>query len=154
MDTSHPPEEATIPVRFEAPQDEPTPVVGVEVAGSTPGELDGPTLFLDWDRERYAGTVPRRIPLPIDDAGPAWLAFPHQRYVLCARHSLGHIDYVYVTSLMGRRDSLIPAGAVERIVSDDRSVTVVVDGRPFIYNVEAGTTMDLTARRVMGTTQA
>ena len=114
-------------------------------------EVDGPTLFLDWDRERYAGAVPRRIPLPLDDQGPAWLAFPHHRYVLCARHSLGRIEHVYVTSLIGRRDSLIPAGAVERIVTDDRSITVVVDGRPFLYAVEAGTTLDVTARKVLGT---
>ena len=53
-----------------------------------------------------------------------------------------------------RRSAAAMRGAVERIISDDRSVTVVVDGRPFIYNVEAGTTMDLTARKVMGTTQA
>ena len=74
--------------------------------------------------------------------------------IVCAKHSSGRVQQIYVTSLLGRRDSLIPAGFVERIVCDDKSVTVVVDGRPFLYAVEAGTTVDLLARKVVGTTQA
>ena len=147
------PKAADVP-EVEVSRDEPTPLNASELAGGGSNPTDGPTLFLDWDRERYSGTVPRRIPLPVDDAGPTWLAFPHQRYVVCAKHANGRVQLVYVTSLLGRRDSLIPAGFVERIVSDDRSVTVVVDGRPFLYAVEAGTTVDLLARKVVGTTQA
>jgi hypothetical protein len=137
----------------ESEQDEAAPLTAGELSGGA-NETDGPTLFLDWDRDRYAGTVPRRIPLPVGDAGPTWLAFPHGRYVVCAKHAHGRVQLIYVTSLLGRRDSLIPAGFVERIVTDDKSVTVVVDGRPFLYAVEAGTTVDLLARKVVGTTQA
>jgi len=131
---------------------EPVPTGADDLAGTSTSGADRQqaTIVLDWDRERYAGAVPRRVPLPTDDAGPAWVAFPHQRYVLCARHAHGRIDTVYVTSLIGKRDSLIPAGAMERIVLDDRSVTVVVDGRPYLYGVEAGTTFDLTNRRLVG----
>ena len=154
MDTSSPPDAASPPLRVDVPRDEPVPVEGEEIAGARPQGMEGPTLFLDWDRERYAGSVPRKVPLPTEDAGPAWLAFPHQRYVLCARHANGRVEQVYITSLVGRRDSLIPAGQVERIVTDDRSVTVVVDGRPYLYAVEPGTTIDLTARRVMGAPHA
>jgi hypothetical protein len=135
-----------------AEHEEPAPLGADELSGG-PAAGEGPTLFLDWDRERYAGCVPRRIPLPVEDAGPTWLAFPHGRYVVCAKHANGRVQQIYVTSLLGRRDSLIPAGFVERIVTDDKSVTVVVDGRPFLYAVEAGTTVDLLARKVVGTTQ-
>jgi hypothetical protein len=144
---------------FEAPP-EPAPEVsgeGLDVAALetadpapiTPGGV-GPTLLLDWDRERFPGPVPRRVPLPVDSAVPSWLAFPHQRYVLSVRQKSGSVESVYVTSLVGRRDSLIPGGTVERIVTDDRSVTVVVNGRPYLYAVEAGTTIDLVGRRVLG----
>ncbi len=133
-------------------REEPPPVTGTGLAGDTSRLACASTLILDWDRERYAGAVPRRLPLPTEDPGPSWLAFPHQRYVLCARHARGRIDVVYVTSLVGKRDSLIPAGTVERIVTDDRSITVVVDGRPYLYAVDAGTTFDLTNRRVLGAT--
>jgi hypothetical protein len=153
-------DDTAFPVRFEIPRDVPTPVAATEVAPDPCGATDAAaaaspevrptTLFLDWDRERYAGAVPRRVPLPVDDVGPTWLAFPHARYVLCAKHSGARVEQVYVTSLLGRRDSLIPEGFVERIVADDRSVTVVVDGRPFLYAVDAGTTMDLTSRKVLG----
>ena len=112
-----------------------------------------PTVFLDWDRERYGDAVPRAIAVPVDEPGPAWLAVPHARYILCVRHRAGRIEQVYVTSLIGRRDSLIPAGDVERIVSDDRSVTLVVDGRPHLYVVESGATVDVIARRVLGVPQ-
>ena len=112
------------------------------------------TLLLDWDRERSAGTLPRLVPLPLDEAGPSWIAFPHARYVIAARHRRGRIEHVYVTSLVGKRDSLIPAGVVERIVTDAASVTVVVDGRPYLYAVDAGTTLDIVARRVLGTSGA
>lgn len=154
MTASSQPDESEFPVAMASPRDEPTPALEAEFGEGGVAARDGPTLLLDWDRERYAGAVPRRIPLPLHDAGPTWLAFPHHRYVICARHAFGRIEHIYVTSLVGRRDSLIPAGVVERVVCDDRSVTVVVDGKPFLYAVEAGTTTDLTARRVMGTTQA
>jgi hypothetical protein len=147
-------DESHFPVRFEIPRDVPAPEASTaDIAVESPREgvdPDATTLFLDWDRERYAGAVPRRVPLPIDETGPTWLAFPHARYVLCAKHASGRVEVVYVTSLLGRRDSLIPAGFVERIVTDDRSVTVVVDGRPYLYAVDAGTTMDLTSRKVLG----
>lgn len=125
-----------------------TDVVDVDVGG--PRGKDSPTLLIDWDRERYAGSVPRRVPLSVEEKEPTWVAYPHQRYVLCARHACGRIEQVYVMSLIGRRDSLIPGGSVERIVLDDRSVTVIVDGKPYLYAVESGTTLDLTTRRVMG----
>jgi hypothetical protein len=139
--------------REPVPRDTPAPVDADGLAGTSSPAPTGPTLFLDWDRERYSGAVPRRIPLPADDPGPAWLAFPHARYVLCAKHASGRIQQVYVTSLLGRRDSLFPAGDVERIVTDDRSVTVVANGKPFLYAVDAGTTVDLTARKVLGAAQ-
>ena len=127
-------------------------------AAAPPPGLDPPepiachaTLVLDWDRERSTGTLPRLVPLPLEEAGPAWIAFPHSRYVIAARHRRGRIEHVYVTSLVGKRDSLIPAGAVERMVTDVGSVTVVVDGRPFLYAVDAGTTVDLMARKILGT---
>jgi hypothetical protein len=129
------------------------PVETAEVVGGQPAGV-GPTLLLDWDRERYPGSVPRRVPLPVDAAGPSWLAYPHQRYVLSLRHKAGSVESVYVTSLLGKRDSLIPGGVVERIVTDDRSVTVVVNGRPYLYAVENGSTLDLIGRRVLGGTQA
>jgi len=147
-------DESHFPVRVEMPREVPAPERSVaELAVDAPKESGDPTsttLFLDWDRERYAGAVPRRVPLPLDESGPTWLAFPHARYVLCAKHSNGRVEIVYVTSLLGKRDSLIPAGYVERIVTDDRSVTVVVEGRPYLYAVDAGTTMDLTSRKVLG----
>lgn len=141
---------APFPVPDLSERDEPPALSGTDLAGDTSRQVSPSTLVLDWDRERYAGAVPRRLPLPTDDPGPSWLAFPHQRYVLCARHARGRIDVVYVTSLVGKRDSLIPGGTVERIVTDDRSITVVVDGRPYLYAVEAGTTFDVTNRRVLG----
>jgi hypothetical protein len=54
-------------------------------------------------------------------------------------------------SLLGKRDSLIPAGSVSSIVTDERSVAVVVEGRPYLYLVEHGTTVDVTTRRPVGT---
>src|SRR5262245_11553424 len=147
-------DESHFPVRLEIPRETQAPEPAVaNVAVEAPPEPVAPpatTLFLDWDRERYAGAVPRRVPLPVDEAGPTWLAFPHARYVLCAKHCNGRVEVVYVTSLLGKRDSLIPAGYVERMVTDDRSVTVVVEGRPFLYSVDAGTTVDLTSRKVLG----
>jgi hypothetical protein len=128
---------------------DPVPVETGDAAVSLPSGT-GPTLLLDWDRERYPGSVPRRVPLPVDAPGSSWLAFPHQRYVLSLRHKGGCVESVYVTSLLGKRDSLIPGGVVERIVTDDRSVTVVVNGRPYLYAVENGTTLDLIGRRVLG----
>ncbi len=130
------------------------PRAGLDLAGERSPAPGAPTLLLDWDRERYAGAVPRRIPMPSGEEGPAWLAFPHQRYVLCVRHRRGRVEHVYVTSLVGKRDSLVPAGDVERVVTDDRSVTIVVDGRPILYAVESGATVDLVGRRILGTTAA
>jgi hypothetical protein len=149
------PESAPHDVAAEAPCEgvDSVPVETSEAAGGSPAGT-GPTLLLDWDRERYPGAVPRRVPLPTDVPGPSWLAFPHQRYVLSLRHKAGSVESVYVTSLLGKRDSLIPGGVVERIVTDDRSVTVVVNGRPYLYAVENGTTLDLIGRRVFGATQA
>jgi len=144
---------STFPVPEIVERDEPQALTGSDLAGDASRQAMSTTLYLDWDRERYAGAVPRRLPLPTEDPGPSWLAFPHQRYVLCARHVRGRIDVVYVTSLVGKRDSLIPGGVVERIVTDDRSITVVVDGRPYLYAVEAGTTFDVTNRRVLGAPQ-
>lgn len=145
---------SSFPIPILLDREEPQALTGTDLAGDTSREASRVTLVLDWDRERYAGAVPRRLPLPTNDPGPSWLAFPHQRYVLCARHAHGCIGLVYVTSLVGKRDSLIPAGAVERIVTDDRSITVVVDGRPYLYAVEAGTTFDVTNRRVLGAPQS
>ncbi len=130
-------------------EDASPPLADIEGPGAA--VLEGTTLVLDWDRERYTGALPRRVPLPVDQSGPGWVALPHQRYVLCARHLRGRIEQVFITSLIGRRDSLIPAGGVDRVVTDDRSVTVVVEGRPFLYSVEAGTTLDITTRRLIGT---
>ena len=140
LSNSH--DEPAFPVRFEA---------AAAVAEESAPEGQAPaTLVLDWDRERDPAQAPRIVPLPLEDAGPTWLAYPHARYVLCVKHAAGRVEQVYVTSLLGRRDSLIPEGLVERIVTDDRSVTVVVDGRPYLYVVEAGSTMDLTSRKVLG----
>ena len=87
--TSFPRADAPVPDGME-----PVPASALDLAGAPalPSDPDRPTILLDWDRERYAGAVPRRVPLPNDDPGPAWLAFPHQRYVLCARHASGRID--------------------------------------------------------------
>jgi hypothetical protein len=109
-----------------------------------------PTLVLDWDRERTTGVVPRHVPLALDEAGPSWVTLPHAKYVVSARHRRGRIEHVYVTSLLGKRDSLIPAGVVERVVTDAGSVAIVVDGRPYLYVVDAGTTLDVVARRALG----
>ena len=149
MPTTHDEPSSDYPAPFEILRTEPPLVEAAEIDAPIAGDLPA-TMFLDWDRERYPGAVPRRMPLPADEPGPTWLAFPHARYVLCARHRAGRIEHVCVTSLLGRRDSLFPPGDVERIVTDDRSVTVVVDGRPYLYVVGTGGTIDLTLRRVIG----
>ncbi|HVG93747.1 MAG TPA: hypothetical protein VND21_04830 [Planctomycetota bacterium] len=108
------------------------------------------TNVFDWDKERGETSLPRRIEVPPDATTPTWLVVPHARYVLCARHQRGRVETVYVASLIGKRDSLIPAGAVDSISMDERSATVVIEGRPYLYAVDPGTTLDLLSRRVLG----
>jgi hypothetical protein len=108
------------------------------------------TSIFDWDKERGESPLPRRIEVPPDAPAPTWLIVPHARYVLCARHQRGRVETVYVASLVGKRDSLIPAGVVDSISMDERSATVVIEGRPYLYAVDPGTTLDLLSRRVLG----